>query len=192
MTGEIKFFRKRFFGGFNRDDVVKYISKLANERNECRSAKEIAEEEARSLADEAGALRLEFETAKKDTERDREAREKAEQDAQTLAIEVETLRLEIDDAKRALDEGRKAKDIAEQDVRNLADDIASLRRELEKAKEDAKREADEGRRYKAEALEAKAKAETLDVVKKNFAELEPAFENLRTAFGDQATVSWLG
>jgi hypothetical protein len=50
MKGEIEFFRKRFFGGFNRDDVVKYISKLAQERNESRIALERAEKDARNLA----------------------------------------------------------------------------------------------------------------------------------------------
>jgi len=40
MTGEVLYFRKRFIGGFNRDDVVAYISKISTERNEAIAEKE--------------------------------------------------------------------------------------------------------------------------------------------------------
>ena len=63
MTGEINYFRKQLFGGFNRDDVVKYIAKLAKERNELEVAKVKAENDARAIAHEAAALRLETEQA---------------------------------------------------------------------------------------------------------------------------------
>ena len=57
MVGEKEFFRKRFFGGFNRNDVIKYIAKIAEERNEAIAAKEKAEKEARALAEELRKLR---------------------------------------------------------------------------------------------------------------------------------------
>jgi len=57
MEGEKEFFRKRFFGGFNREDVIKYITGLANERNEAIEAKEKAEKKARALAEEVKKLR---------------------------------------------------------------------------------------------------------------------------------------
>ena len=63
MTGDINFFRKRFFGGFNREDVASYIAKMARERNELAAAVEKAESEARVLAREILALRLETEEA---------------------------------------------------------------------------------------------------------------------------------
>jgi len=59
VTGEKEFFRKRFFGGFNRDDVIKYITKLAEERNDALAAKEKAERKARALAEEVQKLRME-------------------------------------------------------------------------------------------------------------------------------------
>jgi len=40
VAGEIIHFRKRFIGGFNRDDVVAYITKISNERNEALEEKE--------------------------------------------------------------------------------------------------------------------------------------------------------
>jgi len=40
MAGEIIHFRKRFIGGFNRDDVVAYISKVSTARNEAIEANE--------------------------------------------------------------------------------------------------------------------------------------------------------
>ena len=57
MSGEKEFFRKRFFGGFNREDVIKYIAGLAEERNEALAAKERAEKKARTLAEEVKKLR---------------------------------------------------------------------------------------------------------------------------------------
>jgi len=61
MAGEINYFRKRFFGGFNREDVVEYIAKLARERNEFSAAKDKAVQDARVLAGEVAALRNELE-----------------------------------------------------------------------------------------------------------------------------------
>ena len=66
MKGEVEFFRKKFIGGFNRKDVVSYITKLANERNESRDGKEKAEADSRTLAAEVTSLRAELEIAKKE------------------------------------------------------------------------------------------------------------------------------
>jgi len=57
MKGEKEFFRKRFFGGFNREDVIKYIAKMADERNEALAAQEKAESKAQELAEELKNLR---------------------------------------------------------------------------------------------------------------------------------------
>jgi chromosome segregation ATPase len=65
MLGEISFFRKRFLGGFNRQDVVDYISKLAKERNEYRDAKDKAVQDARALASEVNSLRQELEATRR-------------------------------------------------------------------------------------------------------------------------------
>ena len=63
MKGEICFFRKRFFGGFNREDVISYIATISQERNELMAAKEKAEEELRELIREVATLRFETEVA---------------------------------------------------------------------------------------------------------------------------------
>ena len=57
MKGEKEFFKKRFFGGFNRNDVIKYIAKIAEERNEAIAAKEKAEKELQKLTEELKKLR---------------------------------------------------------------------------------------------------------------------------------------
>jgi len=57
MKGEKEFFRKRFFGGFNREDVVKYIAKIADERNEALAAQETAEKKVQELTEELSRLR---------------------------------------------------------------------------------------------------------------------------------------
>ena len=59
MTGEINYFRKRFFGGFNREDVVSYIARVAKERNALAIAKDKAENDLHLLASEVDALRFE-------------------------------------------------------------------------------------------------------------------------------------
>ena len=66
MAGEIEFFRKRFIGGFNQQDVIDYISKLAHERNNYRVAKEKAEQDAQMLTNEIKALQLEIQAAKQE------------------------------------------------------------------------------------------------------------------------------
>lgn len=66
MTGEIEFFRKRFVGGFNRQDVINYITKLAQERNDFREAKEKAEQDALALSAEVDGLRDEVEKVRRE------------------------------------------------------------------------------------------------------------------------------
>jgi len=68
MTGKIHPFRSRFMGGFNRQDVIDYIAKLAEERNAQRAAKDMAEQEARTLADEIERLKQELEKAQRELE----------------------------------------------------------------------------------------------------------------------------
>ena len=57
MDGEI-YFRKSAFGGFNRDDVMCYISEL---KLKCEAQKEQCEENAAELEDEVNKLKAELE-----------------------------------------------------------------------------------------------------------------------------------
>ena len=70
MTGDSNYFRKRFLGGFNKADVVEYITELARERNELEAAKDKAEREAQSLANEVMALRRDAEETRRVLEED--------------------------------------------------------------------------------------------------------------------------
>ena len=72
MAGEINSFRSRFFGGFNRGDVVEYIEKLSKERNEMEAAKIKAEDEVRALTPEIERFRSEAEEARRLLEEDRD------------------------------------------------------------------------------------------------------------------------
>ena len=101
MKGEKEFFRKRFFGGFNRDDVMKYIARIAEERNEAVSAKEKAERGIRAITEELNRANSTREDAERDVrslaeERNQaiDAKEKAEKDARTFAEELRRLREE--------------------------------------------------------------------------------------------------
>ena len=178
MTGEVKFFRKRFFGGFNRDDVVKYVSKLAQERNECRTAKDKAETDARAMADEVEPLRLELELAKQEAQVDRDAKAEAERDVDRLNEVVESLRKDLKEAESTIFESRQAVVEEKQKSRKLNSELDSLKKELEVAQ----REAEEGRLHKAEALEARATIDAHKTAKRHFSEMAPALEGLRAVF----------
>jgi hypothetical protein len=65
MTGEIKFFRKRFIGGFNRQDVIDYIAVLAQENEGNRVLKEKAEKAVQELVMEMVSLKRERDEAKR-------------------------------------------------------------------------------------------------------------------------------
>jgi len=170
MIEEVNYFRKRFLGGFNREDVVKYINKLAKERKDLREAKEAADEETRAIAAEIEPLRKEIE----------EVREKSElsmieknTEIQGLADEIAVLRLELDEAKRTGDEHREAQEKAEQAVRNLTGTVSTLQSELD----EARREAEEGRRR---IEEADAKMASYEAIKQTLADIGSKFESLRT------------
>jgi len=64
MNGEIKFFRKRFIGGFNRKDVIDYIANVAQERDRNLALKEKAEQETRDLVNTIVALKRERDEAR--------------------------------------------------------------------------------------------------------------------------------
>ena len=72
MTGDINSFRSRFFGGFNREDVVEYIAKLAQERNELEAAKTKADNDVQALTLEIERLRGEAEGERRLLAEDRE------------------------------------------------------------------------------------------------------------------------
>ena len=114
MSGDINFFRKSFFGGFNRKDVVDYIEKLAQERNELDEWKENAQKEADSLRDANRALRQEAE----------EMKEQSDLVAKALGEDNGKLRQEIE---LAMDKARKTAATHENEV-------ATLKQEAEEAK----------------------------------------------------------
>jgi len=60
MEGEKVYFRKKVFGGFNREDVISYIAKIAEERNDAHAGKYKAEKKAQMLAEEVIKLREEM------------------------------------------------------------------------------------------------------------------------------------
>lgn len=97
MSGELNFFRKRFFGGFNRQDVIDYVEKLARERNELRLAKEKVEQDMQTITEESATLRSALEEAKLEANRNRtEALEAAIKTISDLESEFLNLRREVE------------------------------------------------------------------------------------------------
>jgi len=105
MTGEIMSFRKKFIGGFNRDDVATYITKITKERNDSIKAKEKVERELLVLR---GENNREKEKAAEETQglinEYRIAKEKAENDAELLLIQQNDLQMKINEMQAKINE----------------------------------------------------------------------------------------
>jgi len=96
MTGEIDFFRKRFIGGFDRNDVVDYIAKLSNERNAIAEERDNALQEIKELSTQVESLRQEVFSTKRYAESFRvEALENAKITLLELETDFESLRLGV-------------------------------------------------------------------------------------------------
>jgi len=203
MIDEISYFRKRFLGGFNREDVIGHITKLSQERNILREAKEAADEETRAIAAEIEPLRREIAEVRK---AGKLALEDKDKDLLAMAEEIASLRLEIDESNRVGGEHREAKEMAEQVIKSLGELNETLRGELQSATREAEegrvyhaelldsraraalleselevasREAEEGRRHKAES---EARGASLEAVKNSLADIGLAFDSLRSSF----------
>ena len=151
MQGEKEFFRKRFFGGFNRDDVIKYIAKIADERNDALAAKEKAENESQGLIDAV--------------------KEKAERELRVLAGEVNRLNSANEDAEKDLksiaqerNEAIDAKEKAENKAKSLSEELAKLKGEEPPPADDAVCEdnTDTDESADTEAVNADEPADTCD------------------------------
>ena len=129
MTGEIEFFRKRFVGGFNRKDVVGYISKLAKERNTYREAKEAAEQEVSALKGELESLRIEIEAARQ------EAREGREYKVATLEAASQSFAELEESFKKLYVDLKAASERTCEDIDKARDTVTSLPSVLERAGE---------------------------------------------------------
>lgn len=99
MKGERDFFRKSFLGGFNRRDVVAYISKLAAERNEIEATRDKAVNDARAMTLEIAALQMELDEARRLAEDYKaEALEAAAKVFAELETLFEVLRIDVERA----------------------------------------------------------------------------------------------
>jgi len=105
MTGEIVSFRKKFIGGFNRDDVTAYITKITKERNESLKAKDKAEREVLVLR---GEMNREKEKSAEEAQvlihEHRLAKEKAENDASMLLIQKNEMQSKLDEMQERINE----------------------------------------------------------------------------------------
>jgi chromosome segregation ATPase len=150
-----KKFRSSLFGGFNRDDVVKYIEKASEKTAEYRADSVKYHELVLSnnkLLDEFNELKAEFEKLSAETDalrsdlRDREAEveelktrlEPAEASAAEYEATKERLAaIELDAAKRAAEIERDAKDKAAAVAEKCARGLDKLKSEYVSASEDA-------------------------------------------------------
>jgi len=91
MTGEISYFRKRFFGGFNKQDVVDYIVKMAQERNGLEDEKNKITKDVQLFADEVSSLRKKINEMQRQMDDDREKKEAIFKTADNTCAELEEI-----------------------------------------------------------------------------------------------------
>jgi len=132
MAGEINYFRKRFLGGFNRQDVVDYIAKLAKERNESTAAKEKAENEAKKLNAEIVSIRAEMDEARLEIEKVKKQAEAARLEAEEARQEAKIYKNEA--LEEAIETITKFEVLFENANTCIKSTIASLCDEIEKAR----------------------------------------------------------
>ena len=60
MSGDVKHFKRRFFGGFDTTDVMLYIEELAAQRNKYKSTGDRLEAELKTLNAELHSLNSEI------------------------------------------------------------------------------------------------------------------------------------
>ncbi len=63
MSGDIRHFRRRLFGGFDENDVMRYIEELAGQRNKYKMTGDKLEQELRDLSYELKRLQGELDEA---------------------------------------------------------------------------------------------------------------------------------
>jgi len=97
MTGEIVTFRKKFIGGFNRDDVAAYIAKITKERNDNIYAREKIERDIAALKNEMSAEKGKLDEETRVLLHDLKIeKENAEREAETLRIRQLEMQTELD------------------------------------------------------------------------------------------------
>lgn len=63
MSGDVRHFRRKLFGGFDTVDVMRYIEELAAQRNKYKSTGDRLESELKALGDEIKRLQTELDSA---------------------------------------------------------------------------------------------------------------------------------
>ncbi len=63
MSGDVRHFRRRFFGGFDTSDVMTYIEDLAAQRNKYKVTGDKLEQELKNLSEEIKRLQCELDDA---------------------------------------------------------------------------------------------------------------------------------
>ena len=155
MAGEINFFRKRFLGGFDKQDVVDYIAEQADERNKLNARIEKAETDYDTLVEDARVEQVSLiEKAKSEREAlleesriEREALiEKARVERETLFEKFESERKTLIDKAEAehkalINKSEAEREAFEAEKKALNAEIEALKQrcnEIEKQAQDYK------------------------------------------------------
>ena len=97
MNGDVRHFRRKFFGGFDSRDVMRYIEELAGQRNRYKMTGDRLEIELKNLNDEIKRLQSELDdTERRITEIKIKSLEKSSHDFSTLKDAYSEIRSEME------------------------------------------------------------------------------------------------
>jgi phage-related tail protein len=97
MNGDVRHFRRKFFGGFDSRDVMRYIEELAGQRNRYKMTGDRLEIELKNLNDEIKRLQSEIDdTERRITEIKIKSLEKSNHDFSTLKDAYSEIRSEME------------------------------------------------------------------------------------------------
>jgi chromosome segregation ATPase len=103
MSGDIRRFRRRLFGGFDADDVMRYIEELASQRNKYKVTGDRLERELSGLNDEIRRLQGELDDAdRRIMEIKLRTLEEATDSVSSLCDSYSTMRTEVEMTTGAL------------------------------------------------------------------------------------------
>ena len=180
METEIKRFRGKILGGFNRKDVSEYIEKLAGERNALRKRCRELEEQTAQFAQRSAQLQQQSARLQAESGAVQARAEKAEKELTALAEkQAEQLEAALAEERARAEkelaaEREKAREEAAARVAEKLDEIGGL---LDCVAEDSARDAQEARdRLEALCSGAEASAHATEEARRRFLALRKELE----------------
>ena len=103
MSGDIRHFRRRLFGGFDEHDVMRYIEDLAAQRNKYKLTGDRKEQDIQNLQQELKRLQTELDDAdRRITDIKGQSAQPSRRDIASLKESYQSIRTEMEETAQAI------------------------------------------------------------------------------------------